>query len=180
MLKPQDIFVLLKLVVMGSRPWSYAILAVELGMSSSQVHSAVKRTLAAQLAVRHGEKIMPHFRNLEEFLVHGLKYVFWAEHGEMTRGIPTAYAAPPLAELFVSTAAEPPPVWPDPNGEVRGIAFQPLHKLAPQAARADNNLYELLTLVDAVRSGRAREKEIATKKLRMRLERYASDNKPQP
>lgn len=180
MLKPQDIFVLLKLVVMGSRPWSYTILAVELGMSSSQIHSAVKRALAAKLAVRQNEKIVPNFRNLEEFLIHGLKYVFWAEQGEMTRGMPTAYAAPPLAELLVSTAAEPPPVWPDPDGEIRGIAFRPLHKLAPQAARADKNFYELLTLVDAVRSGRAREREIATKKLRMRLEQYASDNKPQP
>jgi hypothetical protein len=51
---------------------------------------------------------MVFFRNLEEFLIHGLKYVFWAEQGEMTRGMPTAYAAPPLAELLVSTAAEPP------------------------------------------------------------------------
>ena len=179
MLKPQDIFILLKLVVMGSRPWSYTILAVELGMSSSQIHAAVKRALAAKLAVRQREKIVPNYRNLEEFLIHGLKYVFWAEQGEMTRGMPTAYAAPPLAELLISTAAEPPPVWPDPEGEVRGITFQPLHKLAPQAARADKNLYELLTLVDAVRSGRAREREIATKKLRMLLEQNASDNKPQ-
>jgi hypothetical protein len=175
MLKPQDIFVLLKLVVMGSRPWSYAILAVELGMSPSQTHSALKRTLAANLTVRQGENIVPHFRNLEEFLIHGLKYVFWAEQGEMTRGMPTAYAAPPLAELLVSTATEPPPVWPDPDGEVRGIAFQPLYKQAPQAARTDKNLYELLILVDAVRSGRAREREIATKKLQIRLRQYASD-----
>jgi len=175
MLKPQDIFVLLKLVVMGSRPWSYAILAVELGMSPSQTHSALKRTLAANLTVRQGEKIVPHFRNLKEFLIHGLKYVFWAEQGEMTRGMPTAYAAPPLAELLVSTATEPPPVWPDLDGEVRGIAFQPLYKQAPQAARTDKNLYELLILVDAIRSGRAREREIATKKLQIRLEQYASD-----
>ncbi len=180
MLKPQDVFVLLKLVVMNSRPWSYPILAVELGMSPSQIHSAVKRALAANLAVRHNEKIVPHFRNLEEFLIHGLKYVFWAEQGEMTRGMPTAYAAPPLADLLVSSAVEPPPVWPDPDGEVRGLAFQPLYKAAPQAARADKNLYELLALVDAVRSGRARERKIATKNLQMRLERYASDNKSQP
>ncbi len=180
MLKPQDVFVLLKLVVMGSRPWSYTILAVELGMSSSQIHSAVKRALAAKLAVHQREKIVPNFRNFEEFLIHGLKYVFWAELGGMTRGMPTAYAAPPFTELLVSTATEPPPVWPDPDGEVRGIAFRPLYKLAPQVARADKNLYELLTLVDAIRSGRAREREIATKKLRIRLEQYASDNKPQP
>lgn len=179
MLKPQDIFVLLKLVVIGSRSWSYTNLAVELGMSSSQVHSAVKRALAAKLAARESEQIVPNFRNLEEFLIHGLKYVFWAEQGEMTRGMPTAYAAHPLSELLVSTTGEPPPVWPDPDGEVRGIAFRPLYKLAPQAARTDKNFYELLTLVDAVRGGRAREREIATKQLRARLQQYASDNKPQ-
>lgn len=173
-LKSQDIFVLLKLVVMGSRPWSYAGLAVELGMSPSQLHAAVKRALAAQLAVRQGNRIVPHFRNLEEFLLYGLKYVFWAKQGDLTRGMPTAHAAPPLAYMLVATATEPPPVWPDPEGEIRGMAFAPLHKLTPKAARADANLYELLALVDAIRSGRAREREIATNELRVRLERYAS------
>jgi len=174
MLKPQDIFVLLKLVVMGSRSWSYAGLAVELGMSPSQLHAAVKRALVAQLAVRQGERVMPHFRNLEEFLLHGLKYAFWAERGDLTRGMPTAHAAPPLAQMLVATAAEPPPVWPDPEGEMRGMSFLPLYKLAPRAARADENLYELLALVDALRSGRAREREIAVKELKKRLEQYAS------
>ena len=51
-LKPQDILVVLKLVSMGQRPWSYAWLAVQLGMSPSQLHAAVKRSLAARLATR--------------------------------------------------------------------------------------------------------------------------------
>ena len=174
MLKPQDIFVLLKLVVMGSRPWSYTILAVELGMSSSQIHSAVKRVLAAKLAVRLREKIVPNFRNLEEFLIHGLKYVFWAEQGEMTRGMPTAYAAPPLAELLVSTTAEPPPVWPDPDGDAAGLEIRPLCRSAPGAARRDAKLYEWLVLADALRgAGRARERELAEKIVRQRLEYHA-------
>jgi hypothetical protein len=178
MLKSQDIFILLKLVVMKSKPWSYPILSVELGISPSQIHAAVKRMLAAKLAIRQNDKIVPHFSNLEEFLIHGLKYVFWAEQGEMTRGMPTAYAAPPLSESLVSSAMEPPPVWPDPDGEVRGIAFRPLHKSAPQAARADKELYQLLTLVDAIRSGRARERKMAIQQLSLRLGQYASNNKP--
>lgn len=171
-LKPQDVLVVLKLLAMGQKSWSYAWLAVQLGMSPSQLHSAVKRALAAQLAVRKGEEIVPSIRNLEEFLVHGLKYVFVPEQGEMTRGIPTGHAAPPLSKHFVSTG-EPPPVWPDPKGEVRGSAFSPLYNLAPQAARSDPQLYELLVLVDAIRGGRAREREIAIKELKKRLERYA-------
>jgi hypothetical protein len=45
--------------------------------------------------------------------------------------------------------------------------------LAPQAARHDLQLYEYLVLVDAIRGGRAREKERATTELRNRLDHYA-------
>jgi hypothetical protein len=171
-LKPQDVLVVLKLLAMGQRSWSYAWLAVQLGMSPSQLHSAVKRALAAQLAVRKGGDIIPNIRNLEEFLVHGLKYVFVPERGELTRGIPTGHAAPPLDRHFVSST-EPPPVWPEAQGNVRGVAFSPLYNLAPRAARSDPQLYELLVLVDAIRGGRARERELAIKELRKRMERYA-------
>jgi hypothetical protein len=66
-------------------------------------------------------------------------------------------------------ADEPLPVWPDPQGEVRGAAFSPLYKSAPKAARADPALYELLVLVDAIRGGLARERKIAISKLNARL-----------
>ena len=171
-LKPQDVLVVLKLIALGQRSWSYAWLAVQLGMSPSQLHSAVKRALAAQLAVRKGDDIVPNIRNLEEFLVHGLKYVFVPERGELTRGIPTGHAAPPLDKHF-APSGEPPPVWPEAQGNVRGVAFWPLYSLPPGAARADLQLYELLVLVDAIRGGRARERELAIKELIKRLERYA-------
>lgn len=171
-LKPQDVLVALKLVVLGPKPWSYAWLAVQLGMSPSQLHSAVKRALAAGIAVQRDDKIVPHVRNLEEFLVHGLKYAFVPERGALTRGIPTGHAAPPLKRHFAPDG-EPPPVWPDPQGEARGMAFSPLYRLAPRAAQTDPALYELLVLVDAIRGGRAREREIAIKELKNRLEHYA-------
>ena len=171
-LKPQDVLVVLKLVAMGHKAWSYAWLGVQLGMSPSQLHSAVKRALVAQLAIRKGDEIVPNIRNLEEFLVHGLKYVFVPEQGVMTRGIPTAHAAPPLKTRF-APSSEPPPVWPDAEGKVRGTAFSPLYTPAPRAALSDPKLYELLVLVDAIRGGRAREREIAIKELKERLSRYA-------
>ncbi|MHB8399770.1 MAG: hypothetical protein ACYDCI_12705 [Candidatus Limnocylindrales bacterium] len=171
-LKPQDVLVVLKLLTISQRSWSYAWLAAQLKMSPSQLHSAVKRALAAQLAVRKGNEIVPNIRNLEEFLVHGLKYVFVPEQGEMTRGIPTGHAAPPLKKHFVSTG-EPPPVWPYAKGEVRGVTFSPLYNQAPRAALSDPQLYEFLVLVDAIRGGRAREREIAIKELKKRLESYA-------
>ena len=172
-LKPQDVLVVLKLVALGRKPWSYAWLAAQLGISPSQLHSAVRRALAARLTVRQGDEITPHLRNLEELLIHGLKYVFVAERGELTRGMPTAHAAPPLSRHFRSTS-EPPPVWPDPDGRTKGVAFSPLYKLAPNAAKADSKLYELLVIVDAIRGGRAREQAIGIKELKQRLQEYGA------
>ena len=171
-LKPQDLLVVLKLLAMGRKPWSYASLAEQLGMSPSQLHSAIKRALVAQLALRMGDEIIPNVRNLGEFLVHGVKYVFVPEQGEMTRGMPTGHAAAPLKKHFVSTG-DPPPVWAFAAGEVRGVAFSPLYNLAPGAASSDPKLYELLVLVDAIRGGRARERDIAIKELQKRLAQYA-------
>ncbi|TQE99446.1 MAG: hypothetical protein FKY71_08590 [Spiribacter salinus] len=167
----------MKLAALGDRSWSYAWLAVQLGMSPSQLHAAVKRALAAQLAIRQEDTVVPQVRNLEEFLTHGLKYVFVPERGELTRGIPTAHAALPLAQHFASTS-EPPPVWPDPEGQARGMAFALLYKLAPGAARKDPRLYELLVLVDAIRGGRAREHQLAIRELKKRLVIDHDDSKP--
>jgi hypothetical protein len=175
-LKPQDILVLLKLVAIGRQEWAYNRLAVELGMSPSEVHSAVKRALSASLALKKEERIVPNIRNLEEFLVHGLRYVFVPERGQMSRGMLTAHAGPPLDESFVSDS-EPPPVWPLAEGEDRGIEFSPLYKSAPEAARRDPQLYELLVLVDAIRGGRAREREMAIREIRKRMERYGESAK---
>ncbi len=167
-LKPQDVLFLLKLVAIGHDDWSYNRLAVELGMSPSEVHAAARRALAAQLAVRLGERPQPQRRNLLEFLLHGIRYVFVPERGEPTRGMPTLHAAPPVSEWLVS-ADELPPVWPAPEGELRGIAFSPLYKSAPHAARRDERLYELLVLVDAIRGGQARERKLAGEALKKRL-----------
>lgn len=170
-LKPQDIVVLLKLVAVNQREWSYSELAIELGMSPSEVHAALKRALAARLAIQQADRIIPYVRNLEEFIVHGLRYVFIPERGELTRGMPTGAAAPPLDDLFVSSA-EPPLVWPDANGAARGMSLTPLYRSVAKAAGADKALYELLVLVDAIRAGSAREQGMAVKELKGRLAKY--------
>jgi len=70
-----------------------SIIANDLSLSPSEVHGAIGRLRAfATLAWIKLERPAQHFC-LEEFLVHGLKYVFPAEHGEVTRGIPTSYAS---------------------------------------------------------------------------------------
>ena len=83
--------------------------------------------------------------------------------------MPTGYVGPVLSPFFLPTE-DLPPVWPDPEGKVRGQSFSPLYKSVPQAAREDEKLYELLTLVDAVRGGRVRERQLAHQEIKKRLE----------
>jgi hypothetical protein len=105
---------------------------------------------------------------LSYLIIIGVKYAFPPDHGGLTRGVPTGYAAPPLKDI-IAQPDELPPVWPDPEGDTRGYEFSPLYKTVPKAALKDNRLYELLAIVDAIRDGRAREREIAIKELRARL-----------
>lgn len=145
-----------------------SIVAADLNMSPSEVHAAIKRLQQSRLL--HGPEMeeKPNLSALEEFLVHGVKYAFPAEHGPVSRGLPTSFAAPPLKDEIAS-GEELPPVWPWRDGETRGIAFEPLYKTAPAAALRDPVLYQLLALVDAIRDGRARERKIAEKHLLNRL-----------
>ena len=165
-LKPQDIIILLKLIALGEDQWSYASLAGDLFMSTSEVHAGIKRAVAARLM--DSQRGRPLKQSLEEFLIHGVKYAFAPDHGGLTRGVPTGYAAPPLNDL-ISQPTEPPPVWPDPEGDTRGYEFSPLYTSVPKAALKDKKLYELLSIIDAIRGGKAREKEIAIKELKRRL-----------
>jgi len=176
MLKPQDIVVLLKVLSRQKEKWSYNELAVELDMSASEVHAAIKRALEAGLAIKQGDDILPNSRNLEEFIIHGLQYVFVPKRGELTRGVVTSYASAPLKEYFVADE-EPPPIWPDAEGDVRGMSFSPLYRSVPGAAKNDPELYEWLTLVDAIRGGRVREKQKAIELMKRKFKQYDSIKK---
>lgn len=166
-LRPQDVLVLLKLAVKAGAPWTYPELADELGMSASEVHGAVKRASVAGLMNPDGRQ--PNRRALLELCEHGLRYVFPAVRSAITRGMPTAHAAQPLSDMFKVRGEIGAVVWPDPEGAARGEGISPLYESAPKAARRDAQLYEVLALVDALRGGRARERELASAELRKRL-----------
>lgn len=169
-LKSQDVLVLLKLVALGDQEWTYNSLAADLDLSPSQAHAAVQRAIRADLANDSDGRVRVHARNLEEFLVHGMRYFFVPERGARSRGMATLTSAPPLAALFLD--GEDPTIWPDASGDIRGESLAPIYKSAPIAARRDPALYELLVIADALRAGRAREKQVAAKELKKRLRRY--------
>jgi hypothetical protein len=167
-LRPQDVLVLLKLITYADRRPAIAQVALELSISPSEVHSALTRLTAARLLTDSKIGGRPSLAAAEEFLLHGVKYAFPAQRGEITRGMPTSHAAPPLVSQFVPDN-DLPPVWPYSEGTTRGVAIVPLYPTAPIAASRDPRLYELLVLVDAVREGRARDRRLAEQELSKRL-----------
>jgi hypothetical protein len=164
-LKPQDVVVALKLCVLKV-PGTYAALGKSLGISASEVHAALRRLSEAGLADADSKCI--NRAKLRNFLIHGVPYAFPAKPQEMTRGMPTAWAAPVMANR-ISQSGQSTPVWPDPDGKTKGVAVKPLYASVVLAATIDNALYDLLALVDAIRIGRARDRNIAEEELALRL-----------
>ncbi len=157
MLKPQDVCLLVKQVVSGPG-LAFSHLVAELGISRAEAYAGLKRVMAAKLF--DVSRNRPILVSLEEFLIHGVKYAYPAEPGTLTRGVPTGFGAPVLAGHFdVSKGGHM--VWPAPIGEERGVAIEPLYKSIPEACLKDPKLYEALALVDALRIGRARERQLA-------------------
>jgi len=166
-LKPQDVAILLK-ILLKREPWTIAALAAELRMSASEVHAGLQRSTEARLYSSDSRKV--RIDSFEEFVFHGLPFVFIATKGPITRGMPTSFAARPLSEHF--DESEFPPVWPDPLGNKRGYEISPLYKRATEAAKADPKFYELLALLDAIREDGPRVRKVARDELRLRFDQY--------
>jgi hypothetical protein len=155
--------VLIKLAVNRRERWTYAGLAHDLGMSSSEVFAALRRAERSALFSR--ELRRPRLDNLEEFLLHGVQYAYPPAIGGITRGVPTAGSHPVFLEEFPFSPEEG-YVWPYAQGWQRGMSFSPLYKSAPEASQKDKSLYTALALVDALRLGRQREMAFARRKLK--------------
>ncbi len=184
-MKSQDVVILLKLVSLeqekekgGAHPATdshhdpYSVRGLEsaLGISKTEVNASIKRCISSGLAVKDREsgKAKANRRNLYNFIIHGLKFVFPAKPGAMTRGIPTAFAAAPIKNLLISAGSYI-YVWPHAKAKDIGQSVEPLFKSVPEAVQKDGRLYEYLALVDAVRLGNQREAGLAAERLSAKL-----------
>ena len=170
MLNGQDVVVLLKLAGQVE-DWTVRSLEADLGIPRAGVHRSLQRLSAAGLYDL--ERRRTNLSQAEEFLVHAVKYLFPPDMNGESRGVPTAWAAPPLADQL-APPSDLPPVWPDPQGRERGLAVTPLHPAVPELARRDPELAERLALVDAIRMGDARVRGLAAEILAQRLGRPAA------
>ncbi len=161
-LKPQDVAVVLRLAINPKA--TYAHVGADLSLSTSTAHESVERLRLAGLL--RPDSLHPNRHALLEFLEHGLRYVFPARPGSRSRGVPTAWSGPALADEIV---AEEVIVWASPGGTAFGQSIAPLLERAAELPVKAPSVYDLLTLVDAVRVGRVRERTTAVKKLKERL-----------
>jgi hypothetical protein len=163
-MRPQDVVVLLKLVKENDSPWTQTSLSRELFLSQSEISESLRRSLYARLVFDKGRSI--NRKALLDFIKFGLPYVFPQQPGMVQRGFPTAHSAPPLSNEILSDEKY---VWPSAKGTARGHSILPLYPSVVHAIQLDDSLYELLALVDAVRIGRARERNLAMEILESRI-----------
>lgn len=160
-MRPHDIVVLLKISTFRDKNWYSKDVAVQTKISPGEVSESLERSVIAGLISNDKKTLMKSA--LLEFLLYGLKYVFPAIPGAITRGIPTAHSTSPLKNFIQSNE---PYVWAHPEGTEKGQSIEPLYAKAPDACIEDRELHELLSLVDALRIGKSREKEIAIEELK--------------
>jgi hypothetical protein len=170
MIKAADIYVLAGLLL-EDQDWSYRALADRLGVPHAVVQRGLSRAEEAGLYSPARRAVhAPHF---EEFATHALRFVSPARLGALVPGVPAAWAAEPVVAAIRTSGDEPPPVWPDARGPVRGQALEPLHSAAPDAVRSWAELGEILAVLDSLRAGDPRVRRVAEGLLSGVMRRHA-------
>ncbi len=165
-LKPQDLVVAIKILTKGKIKWNQRELAQSLGMSLSEVNGAIKRAIQAHLLIGPSKNQAPQAVPfaLQEFIKHGVRYAFPIQKSSMVRGIPSGMVGAKIEDEIAKLKENEVPVWPSAHGKVRGVGIKPLYRSIPDIIeKAENKeLYVLLSLVDIIREGRARERNLAS------------------
>ncbi len=165
--RPNDILVLLKLASTGVNA-SVRELEGSLAVPKSSIALSLQRLAGTGLIDEGRDGRRLNRLAVRDCLRHGIRWIAPARAGDYELGLFTAHSAPPLAAKLAG-ADDDPLVMPLRHGPHRGRTIEPLDPRAPQAARNDPRLWELLAIVDAFRVGRARDREVAARELEVRL-----------
>ena len=166
MLRPPDVVVLFA-AISARGSWTIRSLADRLGVPHAMVQRALTRLAETGVYDSDSRQAIPHAA--EDFLEHALRYLHPIRLGTIVRGVPTAWGASPLREEIFSNG--PPPVWPDPDGDVRGNAVEPLDSRLPALVRTWPAVAQLAALADAIRLGDAHTRAAAQRHLHARIYR---------
>jgi hypothetical protein len=169
-MRPQDVAILLKIAVSNGDILQFKDLSISLHLSASEISESLNRSRIARLIDWDKKKV---FRmSFKEFLFFGLSYVFPAIPGSPSSGIATAHSHPFMKQIFISDENY---VWPDADGDIRGLSIDPLYPGLIKAVRNDPEFYKAMALVDCLRVGRSREQQVAV----LELEKMIDHEPPQ-
>jgi hypothetical protein len=163
-MKSQDIIVAIRLLILNGKKSSFAELANFLKISVSEAHGAAQRLKESYFLDSFTGMIRK--TALEEFLLHGIQYVFPASQDKPARGMLTGYSSPFMKDDFNADNSVEFFVWPYSFGKDRGISIKPLYRTVPEICSKDKVLYHWLAVIDMLRMNRAREREVAIKHLK--------------
>lgn len=161
-MKPQDIVILAKILLMRDAPWTYQKISAELSISQSECHAAIKRSFDSGLF--NGLKRKVSLAAFREFIIYGLKYIYPAQVGQVTRGVPTLQAVGSLKKEIIPVENEI-YVWPYAEGGAKGQSVIPLYRSVPETSLVDEEFYMFMVIIDFIRMGQARERSLALKQL---------------
>lgn len=162
-IKGRDLLVLFKLCG-AEKGWTFRQLASDLAISVSQVHESLARAESGRLYVPSTRTVN---RDALWKSVLAIPHLFPPALLGQKTGMATAHSASPLRQALSKGGLDF--VWPVRGGKQKGEGLEPIAKTAPQACRKDEMLHEILSLVDALRVGKARERELAERFLKERL-----------
>ena len=160
-MRPQDVAILMKIIAIGNSDWRLTDLSNSMFISLSEISESLNRSRIAGLIDYNKENVNRH--NLFEFLEHGVKYVFPSEPGALVKGIPTAHSHPFIKKLFNSELNY---VWREPAGDIMGLVIDSFYPKQVEAIKSDPIFYKLMALIDVIRVGRVRERNVAIQELR--------------
>lgn len=163
-LKPQDVAVLVKLLIKCQEDWRQIDIAQEMGLSQGEVAKSLQRLEISGLI--HGKR--PNRAASLELLIHAIKYVFPVQLGSLSVGVPTGISSPAHEKMVVQNG-EDVFVWPSSLGKKRGQVIKPLYPNLAEAALKDKEFYDLMAAVEILRVGRARERRLAEQYLEKRI-----------
>jgi hypothetical protein len=161
-LRPSDVVVACQLTI--SPLAQFSSLATETGISSGECHNAVRRLRQARLIF--ADERRPAIEVLQHFLIHGAPFAFPPVVGPVAIGMATGHSS----MAFRGTIDSPDGfVWPHADGTARGQSLIPLFSGATGLPDRNAPLYEILTIIDALRTGTTRVRKVAAELLATRL-----------
>ena len=161
-LRPSDVVVACQLTL--SPGASFENLSKSTGISAGECHNAVRRLRLSRLLL--SDERRPSNELLLQFLVHGVPFAFPPVLGVEIVGVPTGHSSPIFRGIVDSPDVF---VWPDADGSARGRSLIPLFPGAAALPGLNPPLYDMLSLIDALRTGTTRVRNVSIRLLAERL-----------